>query len=76
MYRYLKKPMNQEEELERLRQEILTLKKELSRVSNLTDTDEIVNAMTKHEDCELKDTEEERERCRLGKLPYDPDGWQ
>ena len=48
MYRYLKKPMNQEEELERLRQEILTLKKELSRVSNLTDTDEIVNAMTKH----------------------------
>ena len=76
MHRYSKKPMNQEEELERLRQEILTLKQELSRVKDVTDTDEIVSAMTKHNACDLQDTEEERERCRLGKLPYDPDGWQ
>ena len=38
-------------------------------------TTEVMNAMIEKNDCDVYSEEEDRERCKSGKFPYDPNGY-
>ena len=38
-------------------------------------TNEVINAMTEKDDCDVYSSEEDVERCKMGKLPYEPNGY-
>ena len=39
-------------------------------------TNEVIHAMIDKNDCDLEPTDEDKERCKMGKLPSEPDGYK
>ena len=45
--------------------------KDLDRLTN-----EVIDAIIGDDECDLEETDEDKERCKMGKLPLEPDGYK